>query len=408
MFKKNYLFFLPVLIWILSLPAFLQSSGFAGEEATQTKETSGTVKSSTDQSFERYEQVRDQAVLKALKWIDSYLDREAYFKAMPYETYQVFHEFALTSANPEIKAYAEKAREKYAKRLLQHYLDFGALNTGDFFNALDFYADRQYLGELELDPLLEKAKESWKGWAERKDSLGFDIDGLSWSANELYDLVHNSYIILKVNASISEEYDTFTVYYPLEHAFEDLKKERLAGFKDDDTEEKDLAKTHMKRVFQYLYTISGFSRNKVNYKDALWFYKYLHENFNALMEDGDIALIGEYVDAIRTIGYDEKTDKFVLKGSEFLLKSQKPDGSWGDFDEYAPPQQRVFTTWCAASGLKSRIFLPDTKLQDEVKQILKKFEYDKPYDEFDYLYSSGEITETTAPPDVESSAPPSR
>jgi squalene cyclase len=60
--------------------------------------------------------------------------------------------------------------------------------------------------------------------------------------------------------------------------------------------------------------------------------------------------MGELMDCLKSFGLQDD-DTLIRTGTEFLLSSQNPDGSWGDMkttDMYL----RYHPTWTAVDGLR--------------------------------------------------------
>jgi hypothetical protein len=102
-------------------------------------------------------------------------------------------------------------------------------------------------------------------------------------------------------------------------------------------------------VSHVVYTLSRYCLYRMN-KDWLPAeYQFLADNVLANIEADDVELIGEFLDTLRVFGMT-MADARLRAGTEFLLKRQNDDGSWGAAigeDIYA----RYHPTWSAVCGL---------------------------------------------------------
>ena len=102
-------------------------------------------------------------------------------------------------------------------------------------------------------------------------------------------------------------------------------------------------------VSHVIYTLSCYCLYRVK-KDWLPAeYEFLADNVLVNIETDDVELIGEFLDTLRVFGMTMQ-DPRLRAGTEFLLKRQNGDGSWGDVtaqDIYA----RYHPTWSAVCGL---------------------------------------------------------
>ena len=60
--------------------------------------------------------------------------------------------------------------------------------------------------------------------------------------------------------------------------------------------------------------------------------------------------MGEYLDTLRAFGLGFE-NRLIRSGFDFLLKTQNPDGSWGDMKD-KDPYGRYHPTWTAIDGLR--------------------------------------------------------
>ncbi len=77
--------------------------------------------------------------------------------------------------------------------------------------------------------------------------------------------------------------------------------------------------------------------------------KYLTSSCQQAKDCGDLDLLGECIDAIRSFeGTCE--GELVNEATNFLLSNQNKDGSWGDINH--PPHNRMHTTWTVLDAIR--------------------------------------------------------
>ncbi|MGI8989233.1 MAG: hypothetical protein ACR2I2_06575 [Bryobacteraceae bacterium] len=119
-------------------------------------------------------------------------------------------------------------------------------------------------------------------------------------------------------------------------------------------------------ITHLVYTLNGYGAYRLNPRWLPQEYAYLRKNLPLAIKLHDPETMGEFLDTLRAFGMTE-ADPPIRKGLKFIMRTQNPDGSWGnskDHDVY----NRYHSTWTAIDGLREynwhgeRLSLPD--LQD--------------------------------------------
>jgi squalene cyclase len=99
-----------------------------------------------------------------------------------------------------------------------------------------------------------------------------------------------------------------------------------------------------------VYTQNDYSLYRLSPRSLPDEFAYLKSNLKEAVALKDPETMGELIDCLKSFGLDDN-DPLIRTGTEFLLSSQNPDGSWGDMkttDMYL----RYHPTWTAVDGLR--------------------------------------------------------
>jgi hypothetical protein len=103
-------------------------------------------------------------------------------------------------------------------------------------------------------------------------------------------------------------------------------------------------------VTHVVYTQNAYSLYRLSPRSLPDEFAYLKANLKEAVALKDPETMGELMDCLKSFGLEEN-DPLIRTGTEFLLSSQNPDGSWGDMktnDMYL----RYHPTWTAVDGLR--------------------------------------------------------
>ena len=112
------------------------------------------------------------------------------------------------------------------------------------------------------------------------------------------------------------------------------------------------------------YIPTGYGRNPIYVEDAPYLFRFLRENFYAVLEMGELDLVAEFVDLFRQYGCTEQNDLQVRDGTRYLLKLFHAAGdSWiahrepyekSELDEY----DLMHKPWTGVGGVRVRVVEP--------------------------------------------------
>jgi hypothetical protein len=103
-------------------------------------------------------------------------------------------------------------------------------------------------------------------------------------------------------------------------------------------------------VTHVVYTQNGYSLFRLSPSSLPDEFAYLKSNLGEAIALRDPETMGELLDCLKSFGLKDN-DPLIRTGTEYLLSSQNPDGSWGDMktdDIYL----RYHPTWTAVDGLR--------------------------------------------------------
>lgn len=113
------------------------------------------------------------------------------------------------------------------------------------------------------------------------------------------------------------------------------------------------------------YIPTGNHRHPIYVEDSPSLYRFLRENFYAVLEMGELDLVAEFVDSFRQYGCTEENDLQVRDGTRYLLKLfhaggdrwmtyREPDETDEDVDDY----DAIHKAWTGILGVRVRVLEP--------------------------------------------------
>jgi hypothetical protein len=110
------------------------------------------------------------------------------------------------------------------------------------------------------------------------------------------------------------------------------------------------------------YFVTGDGRYPIHVEDSPSLYRFLRENFYAVLEMGELDLVAEFVDNFRQYGYTEENDLQVRDGTRYLLNLYHAAGDrWmnhrepGETDQNLTDYDLIHKAWTAVQGLRPRV-----------------------------------------------------
>lgn len=110
------------------------------------------------------------------------------------------------------------------------------------------------------------------------------------------------------------------------------------------------------------YLPTGYDRHPIYISDAPWLYRFLRENFYAVLESGNLDLISEFVDLFRQYGCTEKSDRQTRDGTRYLMQLYHAAGdSWIDFrlpeevGKELSAYQLIHRPWTGIAAVRRRV-----------------------------------------------------
>jgi hypothetical protein len=103
-------------------------------------------------------------------------------------------------------------------------------------------------------------------------------------------------------------------------------------------------------VTHVVYTLNQYSRYQLSRRWLSAEYSFLKQNLTQAIVLEDPETMGEFLDSLKSFGMTEN-HPLIRKGTNYLLATQNPDGSWGDTDA-DDIYNRYHPTWTAIDGLR--------------------------------------------------------
>lgn len=103
-------------------------------------------------------------------------------------------------------------------------------------------------------------------------------------------------------------------------------------------------------VTHLVYTLNDYGRYILSPRWLPCEFEFLKMSLNKAIMLDETEMVGEFLDSLKAFGLTER-NALIRAGTEYLLESQNPGGSWGDpgADNI---RERYHTTWTAVDGLR--------------------------------------------------------
>jgi spermidine synthase len=297
----------------------------------------------------------DRAVLSGMAFMEKFLDEESNRQGIGIDAVYIFLELAATSIHPEIRSRALALARRYAGPSATALLAAKApLTRVETIELLELLAEAKVLG-LDVPPLRKRAEEALATRSSFEALYKTAFDDLAFlESQELFETVMSIYSVAKAEAIHGE---AFRVEPGVAEVLGFLAELPLVSAADDPSEDRALFRENAYLVTHVAYLLTDYNRIRLLPADAPWLDRYLKENFAAVLAARDVELVAEFIDVFRSMGRTAADDERVRAGTEFLLATQNPDGSWGTREEGESAYQALHDTWCAVCGLRRRSFL---------------------------------------------------
>lgn len=306
-----------------------------------------------------------------MAWMEAFLAKGTNLDDVGLDGVYIFLEIAASSPNQRIRTRAQAAARRYARHVVKKLLadEHEPLGNGDLVDLMDLLSEAEPLA-LDAPQLRAKAVEVLKDYKSFKALHGLAFRKLrTASEDDVFDTMMSVYSVAKAHSACGEAFD---VKPGLGKMLAFIKARDFISAVDDTSEDKETFQDHAYLATHVAYILSNYGRLRLRRTDAPWVYRYLRANFDAVLADKDLELVGEFVDVFRSLGYSEDDDADVRAGTVFLLDSQNEDGSWGPWRTEEDAYDAIHYTWCAVSGLRRRAFRQGTAYERYLANVLKR------------------------------------
>jgi hypothetical protein len=121
-------------------------------------------------------------------------------------------------------------------------------------------------------------------------------------------------------------------------------------------------------VTHVVYTLNDYNTFKLSPHLLPQEFAYLKANVPDACARHDPELLGELLDSLQAFGLTAK-DPLIQSGTQYLMREQNDDGSWGDLRE-ENIRRRCHTTWTAIDGLRAYAWRGERLMRPDVKALL--------------------------------------
>ena len=285
---------------------------------------------------------RDRAVRAGLRWLDAYLADEAHAEWLGIDAVAIFADFAASAADEAAAACAAAAARRQARDLAAYFLAAEDLPNGE---ALDLLLLLSLADELDLDPAPLRAKAAAAIARLPSPDAVYDLPGDVADLDEV-DLLDLLLSVYAVERAAAAGYD-FGVRYGLADLLPEIRRRPLPTGGEE-------FRDVVYRETHVAYVLSDYGRLRLREADAPSTFGYLRSVLPSVLAAGDLELVAEITDVLRSLCEDETTDPAIRAGTLLILSTQHPDGHWGPGRAEPDPYFAVHPTWCAVMALQAR------------------------------------------------------
>lgn len=289
----------------------------------------------------RGDRYRD-AVRRGLEAIVVESAKPASFAELPADFLFCFHVLSTNCADPVVSKRAQQAGRAAARAWQKsqpvNRSAIKALSPGALYQLADTSYAASCLG-VDQRGRLELLKQAARAIPPQRF---FGFDPIAGDPRTVPGNLYDTFCDALITAFVSEHYVPFgaslaqiTRWAPL------LRPYRWEG------EEEFIAVSYA--ITHLVYVLNGYGAAQL---DPAWLpaeHQFLLAHFARVRASQDVETLSEYMDCLRTFGHSLE-EPILSEAAAFLLRSQNPDGSWGQSSE-TDPYVRFHSTWTALGAL---------------------------------------------------------
>jgi hypothetical protein len=307
--------------------------------------------------------------------IDLYSQRPAAVAALWEDAVGSLIEVTYAGANmPAIEVAARNAAHRNLTMLIEPYLqrDLKSASCDEYelLLPLAIYARNFYQAEdARIGAMVALTNSAYRACGSLEEAMDYDYQRMLAAKNtptdDVFDLVIWSLLFIEAQLVPGLELPdearnfpaalwSFLENYPLvgARAYQD-------GAWDEDFIDTAYLATHI------AYIPTGNHRHPIYIEDSPSLYRFLRENFYAVLQMGELDLVAEFVDSFRQYGCTEENDLQVRDGTRYLLNLfhaggdrwmtyREPDETDEEVDDY----DAVHKAWTGILGVRVRVLEP--------------------------------------------------
>lgn len=299
----------------------------------------------------------------------SYLVPNDRLVAMGVDGTAIFLELALTAESPSLRARADAIARRHAQRLLPTYLSSaGVREPWDFASAVDLLVDAPHLG-IPTDRLLDVLLTRFREFASDDNTYGMPLSaGADLTDQQAFDLLLEAYTFERAELAWPAR---FPLHFRLEDALRAVWPRPLTAWSTrTDSSHRAIESAYL--ATHVALVLTEYGRCPLR-PDALGrFGVFLREQFDSFLRAGDVELVAETADVLRQLGKTDETDAQLCSATQFLLRSQNADDSWGAWQSAGNAYDALHKTWAAVTGLVARTQGTDGPYARRVQDIIAR------------------------------------
>ena len=275
------------------------------------------------------------AIWNGVKWMNKYSNSGYNFSDYPVDFLEYYYVFGQQVKDKDIRNFIWKTGKFWAIKYLH---DSVSINQPS--ELFDYIRGTYLLSKFGLDikKNLDTINESLKRFKE-KELFPFDLKSKDINRDIIADALYDLYFVEKLDLKFKITYKDLISY-----------TRNSIIYDSSNTIDNEIYRMDQKLIKKMIYTLSNLSLNKLDSRKFKNEIEYLQKTIAHSIELNDPDYVGKSIDCLKVL--TQVDDINVRNGIEYLLSSQREDGSWLSADsEESDVYAHLYSTVRALSGL---------------------------------------------------------
>jgi hypothetical protein len=307
--------------------------------------------------------------------IDLYSRRPEAVKALWEDSVGSLIEVTYAGANmPAIEVAARDAARRNLAKLIEPYLrrrsKSASCDEYEKLLPLTIYARNHFPAkDTRTGAMVALTNSAYRACGSLKAAMDYDYQKMlktkDTPTDDVFDLVIWSLLFIEAQLVPGLELPAEARDFPpaLWRYLENYPLVGASAYRDGAWNEEFIDTAYLATHIAYIPT--GNHRHPIYVEDSPRLYRFLRENFYAVLQMGELDLVAEFVDSFRQYGCTEEDDLQVRDGTRYLLKLfhaggdrwmtyREPDETDDEVDDY----DAVHKAWTGILGVRVRVLEP--------------------------------------------------